>query len=212
MVLPDVQNLSSRRGRDGGVAGTMSLRGRRGPAFTLVELMVVIALIGVMTAMILPEMRGTYSDAVLRAGSRDLISVCSIAASRAISFNRPHRVRIEPGTRAFRIERQAGRNAGTPAFVPVREVPGCEGRLDERIDVRVVGRGGAGAPTDGGGELSAGTASTQPVSEVGFYPDGTADAVEILLRDREGFRVTLRVNPITGRIVVVPNPPAEGAP
>ena len=33
-----------------------------------------------------------------------------------------------------------------------------------------------------------------------LYPDGTADAVEIVLRDREGFRLGLRINPITARV------------
>src|SRR5258708_4825192 len=35
-------------------------------AFTLVELMVVMVLIAIMAAMIVPEMKGTYEDALLR--------------------------------------------------------------------------------------------------------------------------------------------------
>ena len=38
---------------------------------------------------------------------------------------------------------------------------------------------------------------------IAFYPDGTADAEEIILRDREGFRLVLRINPITARIRIV---------
>ena len=33
-----------------------------------------------------------------------------------------------------------------------------------------------------------------------FYADGTADAQEIRLRDREGFQLALRINPITARV------------
>jgi len=36
-----------------------------------------------------------------------------------------------------------------------------------------------------------------------FYPDGTADASEILLRDRDGFRVALRINPVTARVRII---------
>ena len=33
-----------------------------------------------------------------------------------------------------------------------------------------------------------------------FYPDGTADAREIQLEDRDGFRLVLRINPTTARV------------
>src|SRR6516162_8771785 len=42
--------------------------------FTLVELMVVIVLIGILSAMILPNMKGTYGDALLRSTSRELVN------------------------------------------------------------------------------------------------------------------------------------------
>ena len=48
------------------------IRPRHGgtPGFSLIELMVVIILIGVMAAMIVPEMKGSYEDVLLRATSR----------------------------------------------------------------------------------------------------------------------------------------------
>ena len=36
-----------------------------------------------------------------------------------------------------------------------------------------------------------------------FYPDGTADAREIRLEDRQGFRLALRINPTTARVRIV---------
>ena len=56
-------------------AGTLRL------GFTLIELMVVIVLVGIMAAAIIPEMKGTYEDALLRSATRELVGVCSIAAS-----------------------------------------------------------------------------------------------------------------------------------
>ena len=38
---------------------------------------------------------------------------------------------------------------------------------------------------------------------IAFYPDGTADAARLMLRDREGFRLALRINPITARVHIV---------
>src|SRR5512141_2261447 len=58
--------------------------------FTLIEMMVVIILIGILTAAIIPEMRGTYQDALLRATSRELINEFGLASSRAISRNQVH--------------------------------------------------------------------------------------------------------------------------
>ena len=37
---------------------------------------------------------------------------------------------------------------------------------------------------------------------VTFYPDGTADARQIELTDRDGFRLALRINPVTSRVQV----------
>lgn len=190
--------------------------------FTLIELMVVIALIGVMTALVLPEMRGTFSDAVLRAGGRDLVSVCAIASSRAVSFNQAHRVRIDPATRKFRVEKRVRGPGREPVFEPVRDVSGCEGELDHRISVRVQPPGAPGSDSDSdsapgrvpeGGDPtpaasdppaaeSGATARTGPALGVTFYPDGTADSAEILLRDPDGFGLRLRLNPITARFRV----------
>jgi hypothetical protein len=38
---------------------------------------------------------------------------------------------------------------------------------------------------------------------ISFYPDGTADGGDITLRDREGFRLLLHINPVTARIHIV---------
>src|SRR5438552_14946942 len=60
-------------------------------AFTLIELMVVLVLIGILTAVMIPEMRGSYEDAMLRSTSRELINVCHLAYSQAVSLNQVHR-------------------------------------------------------------------------------------------------------------------------
>ena len=38
---------------------------------------------------------------------------------------------------------------------------------------------------------------------IAFYPDGTADAGDFILRDADGFRLALHINPITARVHVV---------
>jgi type II secretion system protein H len=170
-------------------------------AFTLVELMVVVALIAIMTAMISPEMRGTYEDALLRSTSRELIEAFNLAHSRAVSFNRPHAVRIQPTTGEYRIEKRV-RLQGEEEFVPLRDVIGSEGKLDSRIKVEFR------LPP----ELSADeSAAPEPPPDaldpsITFFPDGTADAKEVLLEDRQGFRLLLRMNPTTSRVRILDVP------
>jgi len=173
----------------------------------LIELLVVIVLIAIMTAMIIPEMRGSYQDALLRSSSRKLVSVFDLAYSRAVSGRQIHRVRIDPASGKYVIERTVydGENGG--GLVPVRDVPGGEGEIDFRISILV-------SPSEESLDPAM-EAEPEPEQKAGdehgdsqrnsiaFYPDGTADAREILLQDRDGFQLALRINPITSRIRLI---------
>src|ERR1022692_1708853 len=97
--------LSSRRGRTG---------------FTLMELMVVIVIIGIMTALMIPEMKGTFQDALLRSTSRELINVFDLAYSRAVSLNQLRRVRLDEKTGRYLVEKQVTDN-GQEEFVPAND-------------------------------------------------------------------------------------------
>jgi type II secretion system protein H len=176
-------------------------------AFTLIELMVVMVLIGIMTAMILPEMKGTYEDALLRSTSRELISVCSLASSHAVSVNQAHRLRLDQQTGHYSIERRASDRGAEGRFVAVREVPGGEGELDTRITIEIH-KTGEGATEPASEQEPAPLPGSNPQAGrredgITFYPDGTADASEIVLRDRDGFRLALRINPVTARVRII---------
>jgi len=169
--------------------------------FTLVELMVVIAIIGIMTAMMIPEMKGTFQDALLRSTSRELINVFDLAYSRAVSLNQLRRVRLDEKTGRYLVEKQVVEN-GLEDFVPADDVPGDEGTLDSRIAVEFHQPGEISSDVNGESETPVSeNASSETV--IDFYPDGTADAGDILLRDREGFQLLLQINPVTARVHVV---------
>jgi type II secretion system protein H len=169
--------------------------------FTLVELMVVIAIIGIMTAMMIPEMKGTFQDALLRSASRELINVFDLAYSRAVSLNQLRRVRIDETTGRYLVEKQVT-DHGEEDFVPADDVPGNKGELDSRIAIEFHPPGEYSSPTDAPAEAPAPSADSSGVT-IAFYPDGTADAGDITLRDREGFRLRLHINPVTARVHVV---------
>jgi Tfp pilus assembly protein FimT len=169
----------------------------------MIELVVVLLLIGVVTAMIIPEMRGTSEAARLRAAGRDLISVFHLASSRAITHNRVHRVRFEHESGRYEIVQAIQDEERGLQFSPVEDARGAVGQVDPHVSFKIrkvrqeaqrdrvkdddlfahnyfVQSGGRGAFT--------------------FYPDGTADPGEIILEDRDGFGLSLRINPVTAGI------------
>ena len=166
--------------------------------------MVVIAIIGIMTAMMIPEMKGTFQDALLRSTSRELISVFDLAYSRAVSLNQLRRVRVDEKTGRYLVEKQVIEN-GQENFVPADDVPGGKGELDSRIKIEFhpPGELSADANSEPANSKPAALENLSSGTAISFYPDGTADGGDILLRDREGFRLLLQINPVTARVHVV---------
>ena len=177
--------------------------------------MVVVTLIGILTAMIIPEMRGTFEDALLRSTGRQLVNAIGLASSRAIAINRLHYMRLERTTGRYVIERPVrDRDEGT-GVVAARDIPGGEGQIDKRItfeihrlgEEAIEARETPEAPETrepGAPSSAAEEAAVRAKGEaLAFNPDGTADAVEILLRDPQGFRLALRINPVTARVRIV---------
>jgi type II secretion system protein H len=184
-------------------------RGRAGAGFTLIELMVVVVLVGIMTAMIIPEMKGTYEDALLRSSGRKLLNAFSLAYSQSVTVNQPHRVRLDRKAGRYYIEKSSHETGGESGFIPLKNVPGSEGELDTRIsfEVRKPEREPSTESEVGDTVEPEAPADEMPDESQGeaisFYPNGTADDLEIILKDREGFRLALRINPTTARVRIV---------
>jgi hypothetical protein len=99
-----------------------------------------------------------------------------------------HRYFLERGTR------------GGTDFVPVRDVPGGSGTLDARITINIL-EPGVTSPDDAGGEPLADSGNAGQFPSNGLE-EGTADAREIDLADRDGHRLSLRINPVTSRVQI----------
>jgi prepilin-type N-terminal cleavage/methylation domain-containing protein len=171
-------------------------------AFTIIELMIVVVLIGILSAMIIPEMKGGYQDALLRSTGRSLVNAFSIASSRAVSLNQMHRVRIDTRTGQYVIEKRTRETVQGDEFAPLKDFSEAQGTLDQRISIQVRRSEDALAASPDGSPAP--LAESAPSGEtIAFNSDGTADAAEVLLRDRQGFRLALRINPITSRVKVL---------
>jgi len=170
--------------------------------FSLIELMVVLVIIGIMSAMILPEMTGTFEDLLLRSTARKLVDVCQLASSRAITLGQLHVVQLDPKTGKYVIQRPVRDREEGGGLVPVKDVPGSEGELDTRISVEIRKPGDLPRESESTASPVAEEESETPDKSQGlaFYPDGTANRMEIRLRDRQGFGLVLSINPVTARL------------
>ena len=160
--------------------------------------MVVVTILGILTAMIIPEMKGSYQDALLRSASRDLINVFDLTYSRAVSLNQTRRFRLDEKTGRYLVEKQIYEN-GQENFVPVNDV-GCAGTVNSKITVAF--HRPDEKPVAPGDQTAAPKTDEQPRPEgatIAFYPDGTADPGTLELTDPDGFRLALKINPITAR-------------
>jgi type II secretion system protein H len=163
--------------------------------FTLTELLVVVTLIGIFAGVIVAEMRGTFADALLHSTARQMMSGLGLASSRAISLNQPYAFELSTADHKFTVRsKQNGRDSADEEKSPE------SGKIDERITVQIRD------PDEPAEQEPRAEEPERPRMErdiIYFYPDGTADAREIVLRDKESVELVLRISPITGRVRVI---------
>jgi hypothetical protein len=157
-------------------------------------------LIAVMAALIVPEMRGSFEDAVLRSSGRKLIDVLDLTYSRSVSLNQMHRLRFDRYTGRYVIEKQVGDGQDDSDFEPATDIAGFSGQIDPRISIDL--QKSQEEQTDDS-DAESDEPVDKPLDAICFYADGTADSRNILLRDRMGFQLALHVNPNTGRVSVL---------
>ncbi|HEV2320035.1 MAG TPA: prepilin-type N-terminal cleavage/methylation domain-containing protein, partial [Verrucomicrobiae bacterium] len=157
---------------------------KRPTAFTLIELMVVCALVVILAAVMIPEMRGSYQDALLRATSRKLMDAFDLAYSRAVSLDQQDRVRIDTETGKYVLERRV-QDGDQDSFQALKDVTGAQGDLDKRISVEI--RHATEDSTNQTSEpvppetTAMDQSNPDTANAISFYSDGTADDREVFL-------------------------------
>jgi type IV fimbrial biogenesis protein FimT len=133
---------------------------RRARGFTLMEVMIVVAIIGLLAAMGLPSIITAMQKKGMRKALSDLTDVCRSARANAIIHNRTEAVIFHPLTRSFAAESGAAAHSG---MVSSSTLP--DGVNFAMLDINQQDYG-----------------ASDP-ARVFFYPDGTSDELTIVLVD-----------------------------
>ena len=166
------------------ITGRSSKHGR---GFTLIELILVLAIMGVGLAMVAPSLRGLWRGAELRDTALHIAALTRWARTRAAIDAQVYTLRFEPQQGFYRLETLTAQGSlpvlsefGRPFTIP-------DGR---RVEVTV-------AP---GGETN----------NIHFFPNGRTDGMRVLIAADDGEQLELVARSATEDFVLRGEDEAEG--
>ena len=179
-------------------------RRRRSRAFTLIEIMIVVAIMGIVMTMSVPIVYKLWRKAPMRQAVKDIVEVCSHARARAIMHGQVTEVVFHP--KQNRLEMVGGGGAPHPADPAGGDVPlgapaatgsGLSAQLSNEIIIETLDINMSGVEFN-----------DAESARVRFYPNGVSDEMRMILfdgRDRMGIELEIT----TGLASVVPDPLRE---
>jgi type II secretory pathway pseudopilin PulG len=185
-------------------------RSRR--AYSLMELVLVLGVIGLLAAIFIPTFKGTYSYYKMSAAVDSVRSAWAHARARAIEEGRPYRFAVLADAGCFRVAPdQNDYWTGSP---PADDPHGKGFVLEESLPKGVrfsLGDSAQGAAPDeddpigdlNGRKTDAGVSPDSYNTAAVFLPDGTArEDVEVLFQVRGTRSVSIRLRGMTGAVTV----------
>lgn len=142
---------------------------RRSRGFSLLEIVVVLVLFGLAAAVILPSFSGGFKSLEMETAARDLVTRMKQSRSEAIAKQEVLRIVLKPGT---------GDEVSAYVLTNAYEEEIKTFELPKDISFEL------------GEELKQATVS--------FYPNGRSSGGEFALRNKQGKRLTVEVDSVTG--------------
>jgi prepilin-type N-terminal cleavage/methylation domain-containing protein len=148
-------------------------------AFTLMEVMMVVAIIGLILAMGVPALLSSRREAPLSKGVNDVIEICNRARAQAILHNETATVTFHPLTKE--ISTSAADTA--QSLARVGHTPVTSTQLDSGVDIADL-------------SINLGDYGASEEAKVRFFPNGTSDELTLILFSSGEYR-RISLEPIT---------------
>jgi len=175
-------------------------------AFTMLELLLVIVVMIVLTAIIVPNVRTRTAAGKIEYASRQLTGLLQLARSEAMATGKTYRLRFEVGGTKAMIEEELD---------PLKQ-PGVYEPVDAHWSTVDLGAGNVQClviefdpwetllreQEENVLDKEEKKEDEKLLPPILFYPDGTSDTATILLGNKDGWNYTLTINGLTGKILV----------
>ena len=183
---------------------------RRLPGFTLIEIMIVVAIMAIAMTMSVPIVYKVWHKQPMRKAVADIVEVCSNARARAILQGHMTEVVFHPrdgslglGSPPARSEdrdprlAKAEKGLQAAADTPTAPGSGTSAQFSKDVIIETMDINMSGIEYNDAEE-----------AKIRFYPNGTADEMRMILFDGKE-RIGLETEITTGLVNVVPNPLQE---
>jgi type II secretion system protein H len=175
--------------------------GRKRPGFTLLEMLLVLALMTALAAIAVPSLQGPLADRRLRSGAEEVRAAWLTARSEAMTSAQIYMFRYEPQTGNYTIGPWDGDQAALDATSTASAgIAGSVTTLPEGVTfIGGVQQQDTRAATGGSGGSIGGGSSAPAVL---FYTDGSTSTVQLELRHEIGLGIHLSMRGLTGAVSV----------